>query len=184
MVVDHAQYSGAVPSLTSTAPNASRTAARAEYLTLVFATVRDAAVVFDADGRIADLNPAAVRLFGAAVGQRLGRTTDNQMPGLNAADDDAARRRALHDGRWEGEIGFITLDGRSGTLQATLVALTNEPGQKGGLVAIYRDISARKAAEDALRESEKRLRFALEGANEGLWDWSIDGGDVYYSAAA
>ena len=170
--------------MTSTAPNASRTAARAGYLALVFATVRDAAVVLDANGRIADLNPAAERLFGAAAGKRLGRTTANETPGLNAADDDAARHRALQDGRWEGEVGFITLDGRSGTLQATLVAVTDELGQQGGLVAIYRDISANKAAEDALRESEQRLRFALEGANEGLWDWSIDGGDVYYSAAA
>ena len=170
--------------MTSTAPNASRKAARAGYLALVFATVRDAAVVLDADGRIADLNPAAERLFGAAEGERLARTTNNATPGLNAADDDAARRGALLDERWEGEIGFVTLDGRSGTLQATLVALTDERGRTGGLVAIYRDMSARKAAEDALGESEKRLRFALEGANEGLWDWSIDGGDVYFSAAA
>jgi two-component system cell cycle sensor histidine kinase/response regulator CckA len=140
--------------------------------------------VLDADGRIADLNPAAERLFGAAVGDGLGRTTDNKTSGLNASDDDAARRGALRDGRWEGEIGFVTHDGRPVTLQATLVAIANRPGENGGLVAIYRDISARKAAEDALRESEKRLRFALEGANEGLWDWSIYGGDVYYSAGA
>jgi len=151
---------------------------------LVFATVRDAAVVLDADGRIVDLNPAAERLFGAAEGKQLGRTAHPETPGLNAADDEAARRRALHDGRWEGEIGFVTRDGRSGTLQATLVAQPDELGRPGGLVAIYRDISARKAAEDALRESEQRLRFALEGANEGLWDWSIDSGDVYFSAAA
>jgi PAS domain S-box-containing protein len=170
--------------LSSTAPNASRTAARAGYLALIFATVRDAAVVLDADGRIADLNPAAERLFGVAVGGQVGRTTDNKTPGLNAADDAAARRDARRDGRWEGEIGFVKLDGRPVTLEATLVAITNDRGEHGGLIAIYRDISARKAAEDALRESEKRLRFALEGANEGLWDWSIDGGDVYYSAAA
>ena len=37
---------------------------------------------------------------------------------------------------WKGEIGFVTLDGRSGTLQATLVALTDERGRTGGLVAI------------------------------------------------
>ena len=169
--------------MTSTAPSASRTAARAGYLALVFESVRDAVVVLDADGRIADLNPAAARLFGATAGERL-RATDNETPGLNAADDDAARRGALRVGRWEGEIGCVTLDGRPVTLQATLLAVTNETAPNGGLVAIYRDISARKAAEDALRESEKRLRLALEGANEGLWDWSIDGGDVYYSAGA
>jgi len=170
--------------LTSAAPNASRTAERTGYLTLVFETVRDAAVVFDADGRITALNPAAERLFGAAAGERIGRTTDNKTPGLNGPDDDAARRGALQHGRWEGEIRFVTLDGRCGTLQATLVAAINGPGENGGIVAIYRDISARKAAEDALRESEQRLRFALEGANEGLWDWSIDGRDVYYNTAA
>ena len=169
--------------MTSTVPNASRTAARAGYLALVFATVRDAAVVLGADGRITDLNPAAEQLFGVAAGEPL-RRADNDTPGLNAAEDDAARRGALLHGRWEGEIGFVTLDGRSGTLEATLVALTNELGPNGSLVAIYRDVSASKAAEDALRESEKRLRLALEGANEGLWDWSIDGEDVYYSAAA
>ena len=170
--------------MTPTVPNASRTAAPAGYLALVFATVRDAAVVLDADGRIVDLNPAAERLFGAAEGEQLGRTMGSGTPGLNAAEDEAARRRALDKGRWEGEIGFVTLDGRSGTLQATLVAQPDELGRLGGLVAIYRDISARKAAEDALRQSEQRLRFALEGANEGLWDWRIDSGDVYFSAAA
>ena len=73
-------------------------------------------------------------------------------------------------------IGHAALDARRDC--------TDESGRTGGLVAIYRDITASKAAEDALRESEKRLRFALEGANEGLWDWSIDTGDVYFSAAA
>jgi two-component system cell cycle sensor histidine kinase/response regulator CckA len=170
--------------LTSTAPNASHRAVHAGYLAVVFATVRDAAVLLDDDGRIVDLNPAAKGLFGAAEGERLGRAISNATPGLDAADDDAARRSALLHGRWEGEIGFVTLDGRPGTLHATLVALTDESGRTGSLIAIYRDITARKAAEDALRESEKRLRFALEGANEGLWDWSIDAGDVYFSAAA
>jgi PAS domain S-box-containing protein len=184
VVLDHALLSGATPSLTFTAPNASRKTAHAAYLALVFATVQDAAVVLDADGRIVDLNPAARRLFGVASGDRLIRSTGNATPGLNAVDDDAARRGALLDGRWEGEIAFVGRDGRPGTLHSTLVAETDESGRTGGLIAIYRDVTANKAAEDALRESEKRLRFALEGANEGLWDWSIDTGDVYFSAAA
>jgi PAS domain S-box-containing protein len=141
-------------------------------------------VVLDPDGRIVDLNPAAERLFGATRGDRLTRSPGNGTPGINATDDDVAHRAALLEGRWEGDVAFVNRDGRPRTLHSTLIALTDESGKTGGLVAIHRDITARKAAEEALRESEKRLRFALEGANEGLWDWSIDTGDVYFSAAA
>ena len=177
-------HSGVATCLTSTAPNAARKTGDGGYLALVFAMVQDAAVVVDSDGRIVDLNPAAERLFGVTRGERLGRSTSSGAPGLNAADADAAQRGALLEGRWEGEVGFVSRDGRPGTLHSTLVAMTDESGRTGSLIAIYRDITASKAAEGALVESEKRLRFALEGASEGLWDWSIDTGDVYFSAAA
>ena len=170
--------------MTDAAPNASRDPADAGYFALVFGAVQDAAVVLDADRRIVDLNRAAECLFGVRRGDQFDHGSNTAALDLIAADDDAARRSALLDGRWEGELPFVTREGRPGTLQTTLVAMSDESGRTGGLVGIYRDVTASKAAEDALRESEKRLRFALEGASEGLWDWSIDTGDVYFSAAA
>ncbi len=39
----------------------------------------------------------------------------------------------------------------------------------------------RKRAQEALQESENRLRFALEGANDGIWDVSLSTGKTYLS---
>lgn len=45
-----------------------------------------------------------------------------------------------------------------------------------------RMLDARTQAEAALRDSEARWRFALEGAGDGVWDWNVLTGDVFYSA--
>ena len=43
------------------------------------------------------------------------------------------------------------------------------------------NITARKHYEDALRKSEERFNLAVQGANDGLWDWQFDTGEIFYS---
>jgi len=49
------------------------------------------------------------------------------------------------------------------------------------VIAKATDISGRKHLEEALRISRERLEFALQGADDGLWDWNLETNGVYYS---
>ena len=46
---------------------------------------------------------------------------------------------------------------------------------------IARDITERKKAEEALRQSEERWQFALEGAGDGVWDLNLKTGVTFRS---
>ncbi|MRR31375.1 PAS domain S-box protein, partial [bacterium] len=43
------------------------------------------------------------------------------------------------------------------------------------------ELDARRKVEDELRKSEERYQLAMAGANDGLWDWDVASGHVFYS---
>lgn len=49
------------------------------------------------------------------------------------------------------------------------------------VVGTHTDVTDRKLAEEELRVSEERWKFALEGSESGVWDWHVDSDEVLFS---
>ena len=62
--------------------------------------------------------------------------------------------------------------------QVASAPVLDREGCLKGVVTVCQDITARKRAEQALRENEERLRLAVRGAEMGWWDWDLLSGEM------
>ena len=60
-------------------------------------------------------------------------------------------------------------------------SIVQPPGHAAEMFCIDIDLTENKRAEEALHESEERWRFAIEGADDGLWDWDVPTNTVFFS---
>jgi PAS domain S-box-containing protein len=130
-------------------------------------------IVYDEAGKPCDLrclsvNPAFERQTGLKAGDMLGRTTRELFPQAGPV--------------WLEKFGKVALTGEPARFEASLgplgrwfgmSAFQTEPGRVG---VVFTDITDRKQAEDALRESEQRFRIMADGCPALIWVTDAEGG--------
>jgi PAS domain S-box-containing protein len=133
-----------------------------EHFEKVFNTSPDAALITQlSDGYIIDCNQGFTSLTGFTHEESIG----NSVLAMNIWVNPKDRQKVIMDVAQKGycenfESEFYTKSGRKtvGLMSAKLITLGNTPC----LISITRDITARKIADDIIRESEEKYRLLTE----------------------
>jgi PAS domain S-box-containing protein len=129
--------------------------------------------VTDAQGNILEANRESARLLGLSAEEQTRRQIDGaewqsiRPDGSLMPPGQFASVRALEEQRLVGnvEMGIVRPGGDVKWLSVSAAPL---PLEGYGVIVTYGDVSSRKQAEDALRESEERYRSLFEHMLEGF----------------
>ncbi|MBE8521288.1 PAS domain S-box protein [Amycolatopsis sp. H6(2020)] len=140
-----------------------------ERFRLLVQGVLDYAIfMLDTGGRIASWNAGAERIKGYAAEEIIGQHFSVFYPADDVAAGKPARELelAVAEGRLEDEGWRLRKDGTRFWANVVITALYDERGELRGFGKVTRDVTERRAAEAALRESEERFRLLVQSVQD------------------
>ncbi|HPY72230.1 MAG: PAS domain S-box protein [Methanothrix sp.] len=132
--------------------------------------------VVETSGKIAYISPAVERILGYSADEIQG---ENVFRFLHPEDSkllEARLKSALGGSSRVSELRFIGKDGR--VRHVRTYGRPIEGGWLRGIHGILVDATEQKKAEEALHESEERLKLAVDGADLAIWNRDLSTGEV------
>ncbi|HIK32641.1 MAG TPA: PAS domain S-box protein [Oscillatoriales cyanobacterium M4454_W2019_049] len=137
------------------------------------------------DGTLLEANQTALDFFGITIEGVRGRPFWEMPWGSSSQEVQVRVRHEIERAaggefvRYEAEVRGA--GGTRATLDFSLKPVFDEAGEVVLLIPEGRDITERKRAEMALKASEERWQLILVGTGDGIFDWNILTGEVFFS---
>ena len=143
-----------------------------EWLRVTLSSIGDAVITTDTKRSITYLNPVAVSLTGWTQEEAAGKPLELVFKIINEETRQTVENpatRALREGLVVGLANhtlLISKDGSERAIDDSAAPIRNAKGEVAGVVLVFRDVTDRREAERALRESEERFRLLVEGVQD------------------
>lgn len=127
------------------------------------------------DGKVIFVNDAFERTYGYSKEEILGRSINMVRSSNNPVALNDLILEQTNKGGWQGEIENRAKDGREFPVQLSTSMLRNDKGVTIAHIGIATDITERKKAEAALKQSEKRYQDLYDSAPDMYFSISPEG---------
>jgi PAS domain S-box-containing protein len=146
-------------------------------------TVNIHAIVSEADrhGVITDCNDLFVQISGYSREELIGQNHRIVNSGYHSQSFWDEMWGTISSGTpWRGEICNRSKNGQEYWVDSMIAPFIGNDGFVEKYVSVRTDITQRVQAQRKLDEMTLRLQLAIEGGNDGLWDWPNVGQDVQW----
>ena len=157
-----------------------------EKLRAMFRSVADGITVTDQEGHILEINESKLRLHGYTDKRELiGRSVFELLSPKERAGGIENLKGLMTEGhRGAIEYTFLREDGTEFPGEVNTCLIKDASGNPAGFIAVTRDITERKRAEETLRKSEEKLRVMFQSVAEGITLIDLEGNVLEMNEAA
>lgn len=150
-------------------------------------SIGDAVISTDALGIVKRMNAVAVDLTGFSVEEGVGRNVDeifnikNAVTGENIkcpVEDVILTRKAVE---LVNDTTLISKNGSERQIADSVAPIIDPGGGLKGTVLVFHDVTDQYRIKQQLVESNERFILAVDGSQDGIWDWNLRTNELFLS---